>query len=365
MANKCFLLIAGYVFIARKWEIPPYLMLLFDPEDRQNRKTKWSTATQEVSFFSTMGRVRARLDKIGFKLDSLRNAIKKLPLVQDQVIDYIIPDFVNTKKNLEAFLQWWEKGTHTLPEEIGFLLDELDVDFRYSPIGHLFLVRLLCEYLDDQTEIILDPSEVVELWEDYDPSRTDLHKRLLSEFADELETSSLFSQLLTMSMDDVTLLDVIHKLDENDLINYVLVPLLEDMGFRPVMSTRVHGPGELGKDIMPFSKENEFGFREYYAVQAKAVRIHARAGRKGNVNEILDQAKTALSTSFFDQSDNSKKKIDHLLIVVSQNVSRDARLQIEESIEKKREIMLIDDKMLIKLLKYHDKVLRQVILRFS
>jgi hypothetical protein len=340
-------------------------MLLFDPEDRKSQKTEISGATQNISFFSTIGKVKAKLDSIGLDLASLRHAMKKLPLVRDDVIDFVIPNFLKNKKNLQAFLQWWEKGVHTLPEEIGFLLDELDEDFRYSSIGHLFLVRLLCDYLDAQTEIILDPSEVIELWEDFDSSRTDLHKRLLDEFADELETANLFSKLLVFSTDDATLLNVLHMLDENDLINYVLVPLLDEMGYRPVIPIKSHGPGELGKDIIPFFKENEFGFREYYAVQAKAVKIHARAGKRNNVNEVIDQAKTALSTTFFDPTDNSRKRIDHLIIVTSHDLSRDARLQIEESIEKKREIMLIDDQTLVKLLKRHTQVLRQILLRFS
>lgn len=365
LANKSFLLIAGHVFIARKWEIPSYLMLLFDPEDRQNRKTKWSGAHFKISFVSTIDKVRAKLDNIGLGLISLKKAMKKIPLVSNEVIDSMIPSFLDNPENLQSFLQWWENGDQLLPEPIGFLLDQLDVDFRYSPIGHLFLIRMLCDSLDGKTEIILDPSEVLETWPDYDLNSTDLHKILLGKFADELETSNLFSQLLVFSIDEAKLLDILHRLQEDDLINCVLIPLLDEKGFKSVTSTKFHGPGELGKDILPFYKENEFGFREYYAVQVKAVKIHAKAGRKGNVNEVIDQAKSALSTSFFDPSDNSRKRIDHLLIVTSHDFTRDARLQIEEFIETKRELMLIDDKKLVKLLKPHTQILRNMILRFS
>jgi len=364
LAEKCFLLISGHVFITRKWDIPPYLILLFDPKDKQNRKTKWSSATLEISFFSNVGKVKAKLDSIGLDLESLRNAMRKPSLAGSEVIDSILPAFLDNKRHLQAFLQWQERESNSLPEEIGFLLEDLDEDFRYSPIGHLFLVRLLCEYLDPQTEIILDPSEILQAC-DYDSSKVDIHDKLLTDFADELEINSLFSQLLVFSPDDMTLLSILHELGESDLINHVLVPVLDAMGFRPVMPTKFHGPGELGKDIAPFFKENEFGFREYYAIQAKTVKIHARAGKKGNVNEVMDQARTALSTAFFDPTDNSRKKIDHLLIVTSQSITRDARLQIEETIEKKREIMFVDDNMLVKLLKQHTQILRQVILRFS
>lgn len=365
MANKSFLLISGHVFIARKWEVPPYLMLLFDPEEKQDRKTKWSGGvTHEVSFVSTVGNAKKKLDNIGLDTDSLRNAMKRLPLVSDEVVDSVIPNFLKNERNLQAFLQWWEGGELSLPEPIGFLLYQLDVDFRYSPIGHLFLIRLLCDYLNNQTEIILDLSEIAEIWEDYDPLETDVHRMLLNRFATELEASNLFSRLLVFSIGDEALLNILHELSEDDLINFVLVPLLDKMGFALVTSLGYHGPGELGKDITPFFKENEFGFREYYAVQAKAAKIHARAGKKGNVNEVIDQAKTALSTTFFDPTDNSRKKIDHLLIFTSHDFTRDARVIIEEIVEKKRQIMLVDGKMLVKLLRPHTQLLRQIILRF-
>lgn len=359
------MLISGHVFIARKHEVPEYLMLLFNPEDRRNRKTRYSSATDEVSFFSTVRKVKARLDNMGLDLNSLRNAFKKLPLISDDVTDFTIPNFLSNEENLQRFLSWWERGSHTLPEDIGFLLSELNEDFRYSPIGHLFLIRLLCEYLNPETEVILDLSEILMLWDDFDPLETDIHKELLGKFADELETGNLFSQLLVFPVDNIALIEILHGLNENDLINYVLVPLLNEMGFRPVTPTRFHGPGELGKDILPFFKENEFGFREYYAVQAKAVGIHAKAGKSGNVNEVIDQAKTALSTAFFDPTDNSRKKIDHLVVVTSHGFSGDARTQIEETIKEKREIMLIDDEMLVKLLRKHEQALRQNVLRWS
>lgn len=37
-------------------------------------------------------------------------------------------------------------------------------------------------------------------------------------------------------MDDVTLLSILHELNEEDLINHVIVPLLDEMGFRSAMS---------------------------------------------------------------------------------------------------------------------------------
>jgi hypothetical protein len=345
-------------------------MLLFDPKDKRITKKNRGPWKSKVSFHSTIGEVKSRLDRIGLNTDSLRDAVKKLQLVSPDVIDSTIPNFLSNENNLQSFLGWQgntSSNQSPVPKDIDFLLDELDENSRYSPIGHLFFIRTLCNYLDPRTEVILDLSEVAELWEDFDPEKTDLHRELRNLFANELDSGSLLSQLPIFLPDNKALLDMVHRLDHHELVNCVLVPLLKEMGLKSVKTVTRHGEGELGKDII-FSGENVFGKTEYYAVQvkAKAERIHANAKKKtGNVNTVINQAETALRMEFTDPTDNTEKPIHHALIITSQEVTQDARTQIEKASKNRPNIMLIDDQELVSLMQAHKQVLTQIIARCS
>jgi len=358
MAQRCYLYIGSDVFLESAWNIPPYWMLLFAPDDKVIEKGE----AEKIYYRSSVGKVKTRLDSIGLSIERLQNAVKKLSIVADEVVDYV-PIYLSEEKNRVTM---WETGEETdIPEDIDFLLSELEDEPRYSPIGHLWLLRLRCDCLDNKTEIALDPNEVVEMWDIENLKEVDLHSELLEKFAEEIDTYNQLFQMVLMPIDDFHLLRILRSLKEDELINNVVVPMLEEMGFKCATSVAHHGPGELGKDIKPFYVENIFGIREYYAVQAKALKIHSKSGKKGHVNEVIDQMKTALRMPFIDPTDNSEKKIDHFLIITSHDITADARRQIEETVQGRREIMLIDGQMLVKLLRKCRDTFRSVILKFS
>ena len=340
-------------------------MLLFKPEDKVIGRTKYSEIRGEegICYQSSVKEVKARLDNIGLSIEKLQTAVKKLSIVSDRVVDYI-PTYFSEEKNLRKLLEGDEEKTD-FPEDIGFLLYEFDEEPRYSPIGHLWLLRLLCEYLEEATQIVLDPNQVLDTWDIKDITEVDLHKELLRRFAEEIDTYNQLFQMILMPVDDAQILEILHALKEDELINDVVVPLLEEMGFKFVSSVTHHGIGELGKDIKPFYAENAFGIREYYAVQTKATRIHSTSGKKGHVNEVIDQMKTALIMPFLDPSDNAQKRIDHFLVITSHDFTVDARKQIEEIVKGKREVMPINDQMLIRFLKKYSGTLRKLIIKFS
>lgn len=135
----------------------------------------------------------------------------------------------------------------------------------------------------------------------------------------------------------------ISSLNEDELIHRVLVPLLRVMGYEDVRPVESHGQGELGRDILPFRKQNEFGMMEYLAIQAKAVKIHGKATvQEGNAAELLNQALTAFRVPFVDPADHEQKRIDRFLIVTNNGITSDARTSIEAGMEKNRKIVFID-----------------------
>lgn len=136
---------------------------------------------------------------------------------------------------------------------------------------------------------------------------------------------------------------MIQKLSEDELITVVLRPLLNILGFKGVKPIAFHGPGESGGDFHPFYKTNEFGKIVYYSAQAKAVRIHAKAGvRKGNVNQLIDQVKKLFRTPFKSFIDNTEKRISQAFVFCSQSITPEARDQLFHEIENRQTISLVD-----------------------
>jgi hypothetical protein len=358
MANVAILFINKNEFIVSKWEIPPYLMLFFSPEDKIEEKMD---ELPKVYYRSTAGRVKNRLNSIGLSLEKLQSAVKHLHIVSDDVIDYVPTYFSEMRNNGKPL----ELPDNEVPEDIGFLFSEFDDNPRYAPIGHMWLVRLICDFLPDETEVSLDPNQVIETWDFEEGESIDLHSILLDKFSEEIETYNQVFQMLVMPLGSIDFTSILHSLSEDELIRDVVVPLLEELGFRSVTSITHHGMGELGNDIKPFYLDNAFGLREYYSVQTKAVKIHSKSGKKGHVNEVIDQMKTALTMPFIDPSDNSEKRIDHFIIISSHDFTPDARRQIEQVSKGKRDIMIIDDQYLIQLIKNNEQTLRRLILKFS
>jgi restriction endonuclease Mrr len=116
-------------------------------------------------------------------------------------------------------------------------------------------------------------------------------------------------------------LKVLQSLQEKQLVKKVVIPLFKSMGFKDIKKT--HGIGEQGLDLI-FSKEDDFGEREYTGVQVKAVKIHVAAGKRGNATEVLTQAQQAFSYSFIDIYDGKSKNIDRFVVLTSGDINNTA-----------------------------------------
>ncbi len=151
----------------------------------------------------------------------------------------------------------------------------------------------------------------------------------------------------------IRLRERIEGLGEDELIRYILLPLLERMGFERLRRVDFHGPGEFGSDILPFRFRTPLGTLEYYAVQAKAMPIHGSSSHRGNAAEIVSQATQALAVSFVDDLDNERKRLDKFIVATNKNISASARHFIESTIEGRRSLLFMDVDRLIDLLVEH------------
>ncbi len=134
------------------------------------------------------------------------------------------------------------------------------------------------------------------------------------------------------------------------------------MGFEGVKVVAAHGPGEFGADIGPFRLTTPFGGVEYYAVQAKAKRIHGSSSKQGNAGELLSQARSAFSVPFIDEFDHERKHIDKFIIATNKDVTTEARNYIQNSIEGNRSIEFLDIDRVVDLVKKNNLV-RHILFR--
>ncbi len=144
-------------------------------------------------------------------------------------------------------------------------------------------------------------------------------------------------------------------LSEDELINQVLVPMLDAMGFKNVKSISFHGPGEAGGDFHPFYKTGDFSKIIYYSAQVKAVKIHCKSGvKEGNVNQIIDQMKKLFRTPFKAFIDNTEKRITHAFVFCSQDIIGEARDQLFNAFHNKQHISLVEIDDIVKAVNQHN-----------
>lgn len=134
---------------------------------------------------------------------------------------------------------------------------------------------------------------------------------------------------------------------EDEFTYDVLVPLLQQGGF-----TRVNVAGhkdkalEYGKDIwMKFQLPTSHFI--YFAVQVKKGKIDAAGKTKAdheNITEVLNQAKMAMAHPIFDPEVNKRVLVDHVYIVASGEITKQAKQFLGEKldIEGRRQTIFMD-----------------------
>ena len=142
---------------------------------------------------------------------------------------------------------------------------------------------------------------------------------------------------------------------EDEFTEEVLVPLLQQCGFRRI-SVAGHKDKalEFGKDIwMKFQLPTSHFI--YFGVQVKSEKIDAAGRSKDgheNVAEVLNQAKMALAHPIWDPEINKRVLIDHIYIVSSGEITKQARQLLGEKldIDSRRQLIFMDREDILMLL---------------
>jgi hypothetical protein len=132
---------------------------------------------------------------------------------------------------------------------------------------------------------------------------------------------------------------------EDDIIERVLVPLFQRLGFRRVSPTGHKDKSlEFGKDLwMKYQLPTSHYL--YFCAQVKKDKIDSNSASGGkNVSNILSQARMACDHPIFDPESNRKVLLDHLFIISAAEITKAARTWLVEQLDanQRRHIIFMD-----------------------
>lgn len=318
---------------------------------------------------------RRRMDERGFSLDVCRRLYEEFRSETVTRFDELERTFIDQKNTIDfdALLQickrlyteqtsWYsaiESGLYGDDQEIKDVinfrfLDQTKIE-HFEDAADCVMMRALLESVPDESLVIFDVTELLEWSTDPDEPVGQLYQELIDTMLRRINMDYLLYGFVLEEDPsvDAKLRARLERFSEDQFIDHVLVPLLSRMGFERVRKVRFHGRNEFGSDILPFRNRTPLGTYEYYAVQAKAVKIHGTSAVSGNAGELISQAIQAFSVSFIDDIENERKSLDKFVIASTKAITPDARVVIESAVEGKRRLVFLDCDRIVELVKEH------------
>lgn len=114
----------------------------------------------------------------------------------------------------------------------------------------------------------------------------------------------------------------ISKMDEKQLRQEVIIPLLQAMGFNGVFEWH-GGPAELGKDVVAW-RHDVLGDRKNLVVVAKATRL----SKNPELQDVAAQVTQAFNTAFEDRETNSSQRAHECWIISNKGLSKETTRRI-------------------------------------
>ena len=142
------------------------------------------------------------------------------------------------------------------------------------------------------------------------------------------------------------------KASEDELTQLLLVPLLKHLGFNTA-EAKGHKDKtlEFGQDIQRIKIQIPTGHWLYFSAQVKKGNIKANTKtQKENVNQVLNQTASQLEWEMPDSENNSLVKPDHILLIVSGDITEAAKQFIfRHSLYKRKRVLLWEKQTILKL----------------
>jgi hypothetical protein len=168
-----------------------------------------------------------------------------------------------------------------------------------------------------------------------------------------ISSASFSQQIRPLSKEEIDqcqkLSKYLNEASEDDVIEKVLVPLFQRLGFRRV-STTGHKDKllEFGKDLwMKFQIPT--GHWLYFCAQVKKDKIDSNNASKNNVSNVLNQARMAIDHPIFDPEVNRKVLLDHIFIISANEITKPAKEWLVGQLDasQRRHIIFMDRQELL------------------
>lgn len=221
-------------------------------------------------------------------------------------------------------------------------VEQVEFDEGLSELVALYKLLLALEAVTRRQKVRLDLKDFRSYYDDF----SDILLDVKNHFTDIVSTYNyLFSHTIPDNDQVQLVLIKIQRLNEDEIINRVLLPLLSKMGYYNVKRIAYHGPAESGLDIPLFYEFDKFNNRIYYGAQVKAIDIHTNSRKEGHAESVSNQISQALHSKFIDQEDNEEKQVDRVILVTSKKINDAARKLFHHNFQN-RTLIIIDGKTL-------------------
>jgi hypothetical protein len=168
-----------------------------------------------------------------------------------------------------------------------------------------------------------------------------------------ISSASFSQQTRPQSKEEIVQRQMLSKyLDEaseDDVIEKVLVPLFQRLGFRRVSATGHKDKLlEFGKDLwMKFQIPT--GHWLYFCAQVKKDKVDSNNASKNNVSNVLNQARMAIDHPIFDPEVNRKVLLDHIFIISAKEITKPAKEWLVGQLDasQRRHIIFMDREELL------------------
>lgn len=139
----------------------------------------------------------------------------------------------------------------------------------------------------------------------------------------------------------------LRKASEDDFTSQVLVPMLRLVGFLGIQTAGHKDKAlEYGKDLR-MKYRLPTGHFLYFAIQVKKGKLDAAGrttGKNESVTEVLNQVRMALDHEVFDPDVSRRCLIDHIYVVATGEITKQARNFLVDKLdrEKRRQLIFMD-----------------------
>ena len=150
--------------------------------------------------------------------------------------------------------------------------------------------------------------------------------------------------------------DYLDQASEDDIIANVLLPLFQTLRFyRVSVAGHTDKALEYGKDVW-MKHLLPTGHWLYFGLQAKKGKLDAAGKSEANVAEILNQTSMMLGHEVFDPDINKRTLVDHAIIAVGGEITKQAKNWLGERLDASRrsQILFMDRTDIVRLFIVHN-----------